>query len=56
MLAFIQINPENKDLLVKSQFRLTKTESFRNRTLSQNQFSQTMRLSQPKSIKIPPPM
>lgn len=56
ILSVIQMDPEKEDVFAMSQSRMTKTASIRSRTLSHEQFSQTMRLSQPKAIRKPPPI
>lgn len=50
------MDPEKEDTFALSQSKMTMAQTMRNRTLSLEQFSQTMRLSQPKSVKKPPPI
>lgn len=52
----MQMDPENEDVFAMSQSRMTRAESMRNRTISNEQFGQTMKLSQPKVIRQPPPI
>lgn len=52
----MQPNPEKLDVFTITQSQMTKSSSWRNQGLSQSQFHQTMRLSQPKTSRNPPPV
>ena len=52
----MQTNPEKLDVFTATQSQMTKSESWRHQGLTQSQFHQTMRLSQPKSSRDPPPI